>query len=174
MNRTRFAVAALAAAVALQGAFLHAVVARPLASAVHDAAEPQRATFEESITVQAVANLYLPSLNADIINNGVATGDTAYILSRGGIMLGAALAMGVAAIIAVYWGSKTSMAFGRDVRAAIFTKVQTFSQQEVNIFGAPSLITRNTNDVQQVQLFLQIALTFMVSAPILASLIHSW
>jgi len=120
------------------------------------------------VTVQAVANLYLPSLNADIINNGVAKGDTAYILGRGGIMLAAALAMGVASIIAVYWGSKTSMAFGRDVRAAIFTKVQAFSQQEVNIFGAPSLITRNTNDVQQVQMVVFFALTMIVSAPIMA------
>jgi ATP-binding cassette subfamily B protein len=120
------------------------------------------------VTTQAVANLYLPNLNADIINNGVAKGDTAYIMNIGGVMLGAALLMGVAAVIAVYWGSKTSMAFGRDVRAAIFKKVQTFSQQEVNIFGAPSLITRNTNDVQQVQMMVFFALNMIISAPIMA------
>jgi ATP-binding cassette subfamily B protein len=120
------------------------------------------------LLVQAIANLYLPNLNADIINNGVSKGDTAHILSVGGFMLGVTLLLGVAAIIAVYWSSKTAMAFGRDVRGALFRKVQTFSQQEVNLFGAPSLITRNTNDVQQVQMVLFFMLNMMILAPITA------
>jgi ATP-binding cassette subfamily B multidrug efflux pump len=118
------------------------------------------------LLVQAITNLYLPSLNADIINNGVSKGDTAYIMSKGGVMLGITLLMGIAAIISVYWGSKTAMAFGRDLRAAIFAKVQTFSQQEVNLFGAPSLITRNTNDVQQLQMMVVFSLNMIIMAPI--------
>ncbi len=120
------------------------------------------------LLVQAIANLYLPNLNADIINNGVSKGDVAHIMSVGGFMLGVTLLLGVAAIIAVYWSSKTAMAFGRDVRGALFRKVQTFSQQEVNLFGAPSLITRNTNDVQQVQMVLFFMLNMMILAPITA------
>jgi ATP-binding cassette subfamily B multidrug efflux pump len=120
------------------------------------------------VMTQSIANLYLPNLNAEIINNGVAKGDTAYIMSTGGLMLGITFLLGVAAIVGVYWGSKTSMAFGRDVRAAIFSKVQTFSQQEVNIFGAPSLITRNTNDVQQIQMVVLFALNMIAAAPIMA------
>lgn len=120
------------------------------------------------LLVQAVANLYLPNLNADIINNGVAKGDTAYIMSVGGFMLGVTLLLGVASIIAVYWSSKTAMAFGRDLRGGIFRKVESFSQQEVNLFGAPSLITRNTNDVQQVQMVLFFMLNMMILAPITA------
>ena len=119
------------------------------------------------LLVQAIANLYLPNLNADIINNGVAKGDTPYIISTGGFMLAVTLLLGVAAIVSVYWGSKTAMAFGRDLRAAIFRKVQTFSQQEVNLFGAPSLITRNTNDVQQLQMMVVFALNMIISAPIM-------
>ncbi len=120
------------------------------------------------LMVQAIANLYLPSLNANIINNGVVRGDTAYIMSTGGFMLVVTLVLGIVSIIGIYWGSKTAMAFGRDVRGAIFTKVQTFSQKEVNHFGAPSLITRNTNDVQQVQMVLVFALNMILSAPIMA------
>jgi ATP-binding cassette subfamily B multidrug efflux pump len=119
------------------------------------------------LLVQAFTNLYLPNLNAAIINNGVSKGDIPYIMRQGGIMLGVTLLMGIAAIIGVYWGSKTAMAFGRDLRAAIFTKVQTFSQQEVNIFGAPSLITRNTNDVQQLQMMVVFSLNMIISAPIM-------
>jgi ATP-binding cassette, subfamily B, multidrug efflux pump len=119
------------------------------------------------LLVQAIANLYLPELNADIINNGVAKGDTDYITRTGGFMLVVTFALGIAAIIAVYWSAKTSMAFGRDVRSAIFRKVETFSQVEVNRFGAASLITRNTNDVQQVQTVVLLALNVMISAPIL-------
>jgi ATP-binding cassette subfamily B protein len=120
------------------------------------------------LSVQAVANLYLPELYADIINNGVAKGDTAYIVQSGGVMLAVTFAMGVAAVIGAYWSARTAMAFGRDVRSAIFRKVETFSQVELNQFGAASLITRNTNDVQQVQQVLLLALTVMISAPIMA------
>ena len=120
------------------------------------------------LLIQSLANLYLPNLNGDIINNGVAKADTNYIWRTGGVMLGVTLLLGILAVIAVYFASRTSMGVGRDVRAAVFASVQSFSAREMNKFGTASLITRNTNDVQQVQLFLQIALTFLVSAPILA------
>ena len=120
------------------------------------------------LLVQALGNLYLPNLNADIINDGIAKGDVDFIWRTGGIMLAITLGLGLLAIVGVYFASRVSMGVGRDVRAAVFTRVQSFSAREMNLFGTPSLITRNTNDVQQVQLVLQIALTFMVSAPILA------
>ncbi|HEY3217940.1 MAG TPA: ABC transporter ATP-binding protein, partial [Candidatus Limnocylindria bacterium] len=120
------------------------------------------------LLIQSLANLYLPNLNADIINNGVAKADTDYIWRTGGLMLGVTLLLGILSVIAVYFASRTSMGVGRDVRSAVFARVQSFSAREMNRFGTASLITRNTNDVQQVQLFLQIALTFLVSAPILA------
>ncbi|HEX7950607.1 MAG TPA: ABC transporter ATP-binding protein [Candidatus Limnocylindrales bacterium] len=119
------------------------------------------------LLIQAIGNLYLPTLNGDIINNGVAKGDTDYIVRIGGVMLGASLVLGIASIVGVYYGARVSMGFGRDVRSAIFRKVETFSQVEVNRFGAPSLITRNTNDVQQVQMVVFMGLTLMISAPIL-------
>jgi ATP-binding cassette subfamily B multidrug efflux pump len=119
------------------------------------------------LLVQAIGNLYLPDLNADIINNGVAKGDNDYILRVGGLMLGVTALLGVAAIIGVYWSSRVSMSFGRDLRSAIFAKVETFSQVEVNHFGPASLITRNTNDVQQVQTVVFLGLTILISAPIL-------
>ena len=119
------------------------------------------------LLVQAISSLYLPELNADIINNGVAKGDTDYILRIGGIMLGASLVLGITSIVGVYFGARVAMGFGRDVRSAIFRKVETFSQVEVNKFGSPSLITRNTNDVQQVQMVVFMGLTLMISAPIL-------
>ena len=119
------------------------------------------------LVAQAVANLYLPTLNADIINNGVAKGNTHYIVTTGALMLVVTLFMGVAAVIAVYWGAKTSMAFGRDLRGALFRRVESFSQMEVNRFGTPSLVTRSTNDVQQVQMLVLMALTVMISAPIM-------
>jgi ATP-binding cassette subfamily B multidrug efflux pump len=121
------------------------------------------------LLVQAIANLYLPELNADIINNGVAKGDTDYILQTGGLMLVVTFALAIAAIVGVYFGAWTAMAFGRDVRSAIFRKVQTFSQGEVNQFGAASLITRNTNDVQQVQMVVLMGLNVMISAPIMVA-----
>ncbi len=120
------------------------------------------------VTVQALTTLYLPNLNADIINNGVAKGDIPYIIRVGGLMLLVTLLLAIASIISVYWGSKTAMAFGRDVRGALFHKVVSFSQTETNLFGTPSLITRNTNDVQQVQMVLVMALNIMILAPIMA------
>jgi ABC-type multidrug transport system fused ATPase/permease subunit len=119
------------------------------------------------LVVQTVGNLYLPNLNADIINNGVVKGNIRYILTTGGVMLAIALVLGVVAIIAVYWASRVSMGAGADMRAAVFTCVQGLSAGEINRFGTPSLITRNTNDIQQIQLFLQVALTLMVIAPIM-------
>jgi len=119
------------------------------------------------LLVQAIGNLYLPDLNADIINKGVIRGDNDYIVRVGGLMLVVSGLLGAAAIAGVYLSSRVAMGFGRDVRAAIFTKVETFSQVEVNTFGPPSLITRNTNDVQQVQQVVFMALAIMVSAPIL-------
>jgi ATP-binding cassette subfamily B protein len=114
-----------------------------------------------------MAALYLPSLNADIIDNGVITGDTGYILRIGAVMLGVAFVQIVCSVGAVWFGAKTAMSFGRDVRSAIFHRVGTFSQREVQDFGAPSLITRQTNDVQQVQMLVLLSCTLMVMAPIM-------
>ncbi len=119
------------------------------------------------LLVQAVSNLYLPDLNADIINNGIAKGDTDYILRTGGFMLLVTLLLAGCSVISVYWGSKTAMSFGRDLRSDIFRKVQTFSQAEVDQFGTPSLITRNTNDVQHVQMAVLMSLNIMISAPVM-------
>jgi ATP-binding cassette, subfamily B, multidrug efflux pump len=119
------------------------------------------------VAVQAISNLYLPSLNADIINNGVVKGDTDYIIRTGGFMLLVTTLLGVCSVVAVYFGSRTAMKFGRDVRSAIFRKVMDFSQKETNTFGTPSLITRNTNDVQQVQMVLVMAFNIMIMAPIM-------
>ncbi|MFB9310661.1 ATP-binding cassette subfamily B protein [Agromyces hippuratus] len=117
---------------------------------------------------QSIASLYLPTLNADIIDDGVAKGDTGFIISTGGVMLAITLAQVACAIAAVYFGAKAAMAFGRDLRVAVFRKVADFSEQEVSRFGAPSLITRSTNDVQQVQMLVLMSCTILVSAPILA------
>ncbi len=119
------------------------------------------------VAVQAISNLYLPSLNADIINNGVSKGDTAYIMRVGTYMLLVTFLLGVCSIVAVYFGSKVAMSFGRDVRGATFRKVMSFSQKETNVFGTPSLITRNTNDVQQIQMVLVMAFNIMIMAPIM-------
>ena len=118
------------------------------------------------LLIQAIGNLYLPDLNADIINNGIVAGNNDYIISTGALMLVVTLLLGIASILAVYWGAKASMGFGRDVRSAIFRKVESFTQVEVNHFGPASLITRNTNDVQQVQMVVFMALTIMILAPI--------
>jgi len=118
--------------------------------------------------IQAIANLYLPTLNADIINNGVVKGDTSYIIQLGAVMLGVTLVMGVASVIAVYWGAKTAMAFGRDVRGHLFHRVEDFSQVEVNRFGTSSLTTRSTNDIQQVQMLVLMSLTLIIAAPMMA------
>jgi ATP-binding cassette subfamily B protein len=117
--------------------------------------------------VQSLATLYLPTLNADIIDRGVITGDTRYILHTGAIMLAVTVVQIVAATGAVYYGSRTAMALGRDVRRAVFERVQNFSAREVGRFGTPSLITRSTNDVQQVQMLAVLAFTLLVSAPIM-------
>ena len=117
---------------------------------------------------QSIASLFLPTLNADIIDNGVATGDTGYILRVGGIMLLITFAQIICAIVAVYFGAKVAMKVGRDLRGAVFSRVGEFSEQEVTRFGAPSLITRSTNDVQQVQMLVLTTSTLMVAAPILS------
>jgi len=120
-----------------------------------------------ALLVQAIGNLYLPELNGEIINKGVLTGDTDYVLRVGGFMLLVTALIGAAAVASVYLSSRIAMGFGRDVRRGVFSTVETFSQVEVNRFGPPSLITRNTNDVQQVQTVVFMALTVLVSAPIL-------
>ena len=118
------------------------------------------------LLVQSLANLYLPNLNADLINNGVTKGDIHYIWHVGLIMLASsALIMGSSVWLA-FLSSKVSMAFGRDLRDDVFSTVEGFSARELNQFGAPSLITRNTNDIQQIQMVLFMGLTMMVSAPI--------
>jgi ATP-binding cassette subfamily B multidrug efflux pump len=118
--------------------------------------------------VSTIASLYLPSLNADIIDRGVAKGDTGYIVSTGGWMLAVTLLQIIGSIGAVYLGAKMAMSMGRDVRARIFHRVGEFSTREVDHFGAASLITRNTNDVQQVQMLVLMSCTMLVAAPIMA------
>ncbi|MBA9053479.1 ATP-binding cassette subfamily B protein [Streptomyces costaricanus] len=117
--------------------------------------------------LQTCATLYLPTLNAHIIDNGVVKGDTGYILSFGALMIGISLVQVVCNIGAVYLGARTASALGRDMRAAVFDRVQSFSSREVGHFGAPSLITRTTNDVQQIQMLVLMTFTLMVSAPIM-------
>lgn len=118
--------------------------------------------------LQTCASLYLPTLNAGIIDDGVVKGDSGYILSYGALMIGISLAQVVCNIGAVYYGARTAAALGRDVRGAVFDRVQSFSAREVGEFGAPSLITRTTNDVQQVQMLALMTFTLMVSAPIMS------
>ncbi|MFI2782729.1 ABC transporter ATP-binding protein [Streptomyces sp. ALB3] len=117
--------------------------------------------------LQTCASLYLPSLNADIIDNGVVRGDTGYILEYGAVMILVSTVQVVCNIGAVHHGARTASALGRDVRASVFGRVQSFSAREVGRFGAPSLITRTTNDVQQIQMLVLMAFTLMVSAPIM-------
>jgi ATP-binding cassette, subfamily B, multidrug efflux pump len=118
--------------------------------------------------VGTMASLYLPSLNADIIDKGIAAGDTGYIVRTGGWMLAVTIVQMACSIVAVYFGARTAMSFGRDVRGAIFHRVGMFSAREVNHFGAPSLITRSTNDTQQVQMLVVLSCTLLVTAPITA------
>jgi ATP-binding cassette subfamily B multidrug efflux pump len=118
--------------------------------------------------LSVLATLYLPSLNADIIDQGVARGDTDYIWSTGMFMLAISLGQIVAAIIATYFAAKAAMRVGRDIRNDIFDKVSAFSEREVSHFGPGSLITRNTNDVQQVQMLAMTGATMLVSAPLMA------
>ena len=118
------------------------------------------------LLIQAIASLYLPNLNADLINNGVAKGNVGYIWHIGEIMLASsALVMGASVLLA-FLAARVAMAFGRDLRSAVFVAVEGFSARELSKFGAPSLITRNTNDVQQVQLVLFMGFTMMIGAPI--------
>lgn len=117
---------------------------------------------------QSLLSLWLPTLNADIIDNGVVKGDTNYIVAVGAGMLGVTVLQVACSITAVYFGAKVAMRVGRDLRGAIFVKVGEFSEREVSAFGPPSLITRNTNDVQQVQMLVLMTCTLLISAPILA------
>jgi len=117
--------------------------------------------------LQTSATLYLPTLNADIIDNGVVKGDTDHILTFGALMVGISLVQVVCNVGAVYIGARTASALGRDVRAAVFDRVQSFSARELGQFGAPSLITRTTNDVQQVQMLTLMTFTLVASAPIM-------
>ncbi|MGZ4679700.1 MAG: ABC transporter transmembrane domain-containing protein, partial [Ilumatobacteraceae bacterium] len=117
---------------------------------------------------QTIAALYLPSLNADIIDKGVARGDTGYIWSTGALMLGITMLQILCAASAVYFGAKAAMGFGRDVRSGIFHQVSDYSAREMGQFGASSLITRITNDVQQVQMLVLMTCTLLVAAPITA------
>ncbi len=117
--------------------------------------------------LQSAASLYLPTLNADIIDNGVVKGDTSYIWGRGLLMLVITLGQVACSITAVYFGARAATALGRDLRTGIFHHVQDFSAREVAHFGTPSLITRTTNDVQQVQMLALMSFTLMVAAPIM-------
>jgi ATP-binding cassette subfamily B protein len=117
--------------------------------------------------LQTLATLFLPTLNADIIDDGVVKGDTGYIFGAGAVMLGVSAAQVLVATTAVYFGAKSAMALGRDIRKALFNRVQDFSTREVGKFGTPSLITRTTNDVQQVQMLVLMTLTMMLTAPII-------
>ena len=114
-----------------------------------------------------LAMLYLPSLNADIIDKGIVTGDIGYIWQRGALMLAISVGQILCSVAAVYLAARTAMGFGRDVRAALFRRVGSFSAREVQHFGPPSLITRETNDVQQVQMLVLMGFTMFVSAPIM-------
>ncbi len=116
---------------------------------------------------QSLGNLYLPNLNADLINRGVVEGNLGYIWATGAGMLVVTLAISAVAIVGVYWASRVSMAVGADLRRDVFGSVQAFSLRDMGDFGTPSLITRNTNDVQQIQMVLQVSLTMMVIAPIM-------
>ncbi len=116
----------------------------------------------------ALAMLYLPSLNADVVDKGVAAGDTGYIWRTGGFMLAVSLAQILAAIVATYFAARAAMQVGRDLRDDVYGKVAGFSEREITHFGAGSLITRNTNDVQQVQMLAMMGATMLVTAPLLA------
>ncbi|HEY0189094.1 MAG TPA: ABC transporter ATP-binding protein [Cellulomonas sp.] len=116
----------------------------------------------------ALAMLYLPSLNADIVDRGVAQGDTGYIWRTGGFMLAVSLGQIVSAVAATYFAARAAMQVGRDLRDDVFARVGSFSEREVSQFGAGSLITRSTNDVQQVQMLAMMGSTMLVTAPLLA------
>ena len=117
---------------------------------------------------QVMASLYLPTLNADIIDKGVATGDTGYIWRMGAFMLAVSVGQGVCSVAATYLAARSSMSMGRDLRGEVFERVSGFSEREITAFGAGSLITRNTNDVQQVQMLVMMGCTMLVTAPVMA------
>ncbi|MEZ5213226.1 ABC transporter ATP-binding protein [Gordonia sp. (in: high G+C Gram-positive bacteria)] len=117
--------------------------------------------------VATAAMLYLPTLNADIIDDGVAKGDTGYILSTGGWMLLISAAQVICSVSAMYFGARAALGAGRDIRHDLMHRVDDFSAREVGKFGAPSLITRTTNDVQQVQLLAVMSMSILVMAPIM-------
>jgi ABC-type multidrug transport system fused ATPase/permease subunit len=117
--------------------------------------------------ISTLASLYLPTVNAAIIDDGIATGDTATIIRLGMVMLAVTALQVVCAVGAVYFGSRAGMGFGRDLRSAMFHHVTTFSEHETARFGAPSLLTRTTNDVQQIQVLVQMTFTVLVTAPIM-------
>ena len=129
----------------------------------------RRATFllVALLVAQTAGNLYLPNLNGDIINGGVVAGNLHYIIHTGEWMLALTLVIGLFAIAGIYWASRVAMGMGADIRSSVFTAVQGFSTRDMNAIGTASLITRNTNDVQQIQIFVQMALTMMVVAPIM-------
>lgn len=132
---------------------------------------PHRRTLALTVVLQiigTVASLYVPTLNADLVNHGVATGDTGYVLRHGAFMLAVTLVQITASGFAVYYGARTAMGLGRDLRADLFAQVQRFSAAEMDRFGAPSLITRATNDITQVVTMLVMALTLLLTAPIAA------
>ncbi|KHO22466.1 ABC transporter ATP-binding protein [Mycolicibacterium setense] len=118
--------------------------------------------------ISTLASLYLPTVNAAIIDDGVAKGDTERIVELGGVMLGVTGLQVACAIGAVFFGSRAAMSFGRDLRSAIFHHVTTFSAEETARFGAPSLLTRTTNDVGQIQQLLQMTATILITAPIMS------
>ena len=131
---------------------------------------PYRAQLAGVVVLQLVsviAMLYLPSLNADLIDNGVTKGDIGYIWNTGLWMLAVTVVQIVASAFSVFLGAQAAMRAGRDLRAALVHRVGTFSAREVGLYGAPSLITRNTNDVQQVQLLVVMSVTVLVMAPIM-------
>lgn len=118
--------------------------------------------------ISTAATLYLPSLNADIIDQGVAQGDVPYIWATGRVMLAVAFVQVIAAVIAVWFGARSAMGLGRDIRAKVFRRVARYSAEDMGHFGTPTLITRGTNDVQQVQMTFMMTMNFMVAAPIMA------
>jgi ATP-binding cassette, subfamily B, multidrug efflux pump len=132
---------------------------------------PHRGPLALTVVLQIVgtmASLYVPTLNADLVNNGVAQGDTAYVLRHGAVMLAVALVQIAASGFAVYFGARTAMGLGRDLRADLFAQIQRFSAAEMERFGAPSLVTRATNDITQVVTMLVMGLTLLLTAPIAA------
>ncbi|MFM8862734.1 MAG: ABC transporter ATP-binding protein [Acidimicrobiia bacterium] len=136
---------------------------------MHRYLRPYRRLLVVLMVLQFVAvtcTMILPTINQMLIDNGILTGNTAYIWKMGGLMLAISLVQGVFGVGAMWYGSRAGLGFGRDVRDGLFAKVTSFSTREVDRFGAPSLITRITNDVQQVQMLVVMLLTMVISAPI--------